>query len=73
MPDGIFRIDLFMIGTALTQFDIQEFWLYRLYRYNYFFEFTTTKVNMPSEFINKFGCQFNDFLRLGYFLHFLLH
>ena len=72
MPGGIFRIDLFMIGTALTQFDVQEFWLYRLYRYNYFFEFTNTKVNMPSEFINKFGCQFNDFLRLGYFLHFFI-
>ena len=66
-----FRPDLFMVVTALTQFNIQEFIPYTLYRYNYYFNFKNNDIDMPKEFLNKFGCSYSYFLKFGYGLHFL--
>ena len=66
-----FRVDLFMVVTGLTQFNIQEFIPYKLYRYNYYFNFKNNKIDMPKEFYNKLGCSYSNFLKFGYGLHFI--
>lgn len=70
-PDSIAHQSL-MVPLAATQFDSQEFIFYKLYRYNYIFNFINNQVNMQSEFFEKFGCYYSDFLFFSTMLWFLL-
>ncbi|MEN6470138.1 MAG: hypothetical protein ABFC62_01590 [Clostridiaceae bacterium] len=64
---NMFADNLFLALSAV-QFDIQEFYPYKQYRYNYYFTFCNEKINMPKLFKEKFGCSYNDFLVLAQFL-----
>lgn len=57
-----------IIALSAIQFDIQEFYQYKLYRYNYYFSFCNDKIDMPQLFQNKFGLTYSDFLVFGQFL-----
>ncbi|WP_432359177.1 hypothetical protein [Sporosarcina sp. UB5] len=65
-------LDNFLIVTGLNQFQIQEEIRYIMYRYNYIFNFSNTKVNLQQEFTDKFGCSFEEFKSFGFIIHTLL-
>ena len=54
-----------MIALGPTQLGIQSCSVYKYYRYNYFFNFTSNEINMRTEFKNKFEIDYNCFLKLG--------
>lgn len=54
--------------TAATQFEIQELFSFKAFRYNYYFSFTNEELNMPRIFEEMFGCRFSDYLLLGQLL-----
>ena len=60
--------DNLMMALSAIQFDSQEFYPYKLYRYNYYFSFRNDKIDMPQLFQKKFGCTYSDFLVFGQFL-----
>lgn len=66
-PLTTFADNLIMALSAI-QFDGQEFYPYKLYRYNYYFSFRNDKIDMPQLFQSKFGCTYSDFLLFGQFL-----
>lgn len=53
----------FLMAEGFVQFDIQEFYPYKFYRYNYFFSFVNNKINMKEQFLSKFVCDYRDYLR----------
>lgn len=59
-------LDNFIIVTGLTQFHLQEPFIFKYHRYNYFFNFKNEKVDMTSEFLKKFGADYNDFAEFGW-------
>lgn len=61
-------VDRLMIAFKAIQFDIQEYYPYKLYRYNYYFSFSNEKVDMPKLFQSKFHCEYNDFIVFSQFL-----
>lgn len=63
--------DYFIIVTGLTQFQIQENFYYKIYRYLYILNFKNEKVDMKKQFINKFDCTYEEFLELGLIINFL--
>ncbi len=65
-------INHYVIVTGLTQFEIQHPYQYKLYRYWNIFSFVTEKINIPEIFFKKFGCDYREFAKLGYFLWVLL-
>ncbi|WP_240522995.1 hypothetical protein [Bacillus thuringiensis] len=62
-------LDYFMIVTGLNQFQIQEDIGIKIYRYSYIFSFKNENVNMKQQFIEKFGCSFDEFKKLGFIIH----
>lgn len=60
--------DLFLLATGAVQFDIQEYYPYKLYRYKYYFTFSNDKIDMRALFQSKFGCGYEDFLAFTHFL-----
>lgn len=54
--------------TAATQFEIQESFSFKAFRYNYYFSFCNERINMPRLFEEMFGCKFSDYLLLGQLL-----
>lgn len=62
-------IEYYMIVAGLTQFQIQEPFIYKYHRYNYFFNFKNEKVNMSVEFFNKYGTDYKDFVEFGWLIN----
>ncbi|WP_249598949.1 hypothetical protein [Peribacillus frigoritolerans] len=58
----------FLIVTGLTQFPIQDDIRFKLYRYSYIFNFENVKVNMKQQFVEKFGCEYDEFKKLGFII-----
>lgn len=50
------------------QFQLQEPAIYKLYRFNYFFNFENEKINMKQKFKEKFGTSYDDFLLCAFFI-----
>jgi len=59
-------LDNFRIVAGLTQFHLQEPFIFKYHRYNYFFNFKNEKVDMQTEFSNKFGVEYSDFAEFGW-------
>ena len=62
--------DFLLIALGSTQFDIQTYNIYKYYRYNYFFTYSSDKIDMKQEFYKKFNVDYNSFLELGSILSF---
>ena len=61
----------YIMITALQQFKSQENILDRLYRYNYFWNFSNDKIDMPSILSNCFhGLTYTEFRELGTLIFF---
>ncbi|WP_342043333.1 hypothetical protein [Bacillus sp. OTU2372] len=63
--------DRFMLVAGLTQFPIQDDIRFKIYRYTYIFNFENPKVNMKQRFVEKFGCEYNEFVKLGFIIQFM--
>lgn len=53
--------DAFMMISALQQFPVQGVFLQKLFRYNYIFNFSNSKINMKEEFFSKFSTPYINF------------
>ncbi len=62
-------LDNLMIVFGLTQFYLQEPFIFKYHRYNYFFSFKNERVDMTSEFSKKFGAAYNDFVEFGWLIN----
>lgn len=51
-----------LTSVGITQFEIQENSINKLFRYNYFFNFSNDRIDMPLEFREKFGCSYKEVL-----------
>ena len=49
------------VAIGAVQFELQEYPYYKLYRYHWCFAFSNDRINMPSRFCEKFGCDYKDF------------
>lgn len=58
--------ELAMIAMGALQFEMQEYNIYKLYRYSYYFNFSNKKIDMSVEFENKFGCKYSELSNLGF-------
>lgn len=65
---GAELIKWLFITAASVQFEIQEFYFFKLYRYFFYFSFKNDVVDMSRYFKDYFGCEYRDFLVLGYLL-----
>ena len=45
----------FLLLNAPSQFEVQESYIYRMFRFNYIFNFKNDNINMKEIFIKKFG------------------
>lgn len=54
--------------TASVQFEIQEYFPFKMFRFNYFFSFVNDKVDMPKIFKEKFACRYYEYSLLGHLL-----
>lgn len=64
-------VDYYIVSTGLIQFVPQESLKYKLYRYDFIFNFENENINMKKEFVRKFGMEYSGFFNLGYILNFL--
>lgn len=62
-------VDRFLIVTGINQFSFQEYYIYRLFRYNYFFNFSNSQIDMKRIFFDKFGCSYDEFKKLTFMLN----
>jgi len=62
IPPGTRFIEMFILATGLIQFKPQEDMRYRLFRFNYIFNYKNNKIDMPKVFKEKFDLTFDDFL-----------
>lgn len=62
-------LDYFVLSTGLTQFQLQESFLFKYYRYSYFFNFQNDKIDMGVQFQNKFKSQYESFIIFGWLLN----
>ena len=58
--------DVFLMISALQQFPVQGVFLQKLFRYNYFFNFCNSEVDMKMEFEKKFHTSYFDFELFAY-------
>lgn len=64
-------VNSFIMATSLQQFRFQENIVYRLYRYNYFWNFSNNTVNMQNVFSQKFGgINYSEFKELAELIFF---
>lgn len=63
--------DYFISAYGLIEFDIQEYYIYKYFRYNYIFTFKNERINMSQIFKDKFKTDYYDFLTVGFFMHIL--
>lgn len=57
-----------IMAVSAVQFDIQEYYVYKLYRYNYYFSFINENINMPELFQAKFHSEYADFIAFAQIL-----
>lgn len=60
-------VDLFML-MALQQVSVQGSFLFKLFRYNYFFSYANNKINMPHLFREKFMAEYKEYAVFAYIL-----
>ncbi|OPY59905.1 MAG: hypothetical protein A4E56_03030 [Pelotomaculum sp. PtaU1.Bin065] len=60
--------DTFMMISALQQFPVQGVFLQKLFRYDYFFNFVNSNVDMKTEFCQKFKTPYIDFELFAYII-----
>lgn len=60
--------DVFMMITALQQFPVQGVFLQKLFRYNYFFNFSNSNINMKTKFHQKFKAPYMDYLVFAFII-----
>lgn len=53
--------DTFMMISSLQQIPVQGLFLQKLFRYNYFFNFSNAQIDMKKEFYKKFNIPYVDF------------
>jgi len=58
--------DYFMMISILQQFPTQGVFLQKLFRYNYFFNFSNEKLDMKSIFVETFGNDYRKFELLAF-------
>ena len=63
--------DYILMVLGLTQFELQEFYIYKYYRYFYIFNFKNQKIDMPDLFSRHFKTNYDDFLVFGFVLRLL--
>ena len=68
MTDGEGFLTWFLAVTASVQFEIQEHYPFKMFRFNYFFSFVNEKVNMPQIFRAMYGCDYYEYSLLGHIL-----
>lgn len=68
MADGEGFLTWFLAVTASVQLEIQEYYPFKMFRFNYFFSFVNEKINMPAIFREKFGCDYYEYSLLGHML-----
>lgn len=66
--DGEDFITWLFLASASVQFEAQEFYPYKLFRFNYYFAYCNEKINMQQCFKEKFGCSYYEYSLLGYVL-----
>lgn len=50
-----------IIALSAIEFDIQEYYIYKLYRYNCYFSFKNNEINMPKCFKTNFGYDYLEY------------
>lgn len=68
MTDGDGFLTWFLAVTASVQFEIQEHYPFKMFRFNYFFSFENEEIDMPRIFRKKFGCDYYEYSLLGHIL-----
>lgn len=63
--DGENLLTWFLTVSASVQFEIQEHYPFKLFRFNYFFTYINDKINMPKFFKDKFSCDYSEYCMLG--------
>lgn len=66
--DGESLVTWLLPVTASVQFDIQEYFLYKMFRFNYFFSLVNDRIDMPKIFKEKFVCGYYEYSLLGHLL-----
>ena len=66
--DGESFLTWILALLASVQFEIQEHYPFKFFRFNYFFSFVNEKINMPQVFREKFGCDYYEYSLLGHIL-----
>lgn len=64
-------IENLLIVLGNTQFQVQEYAIYKLFRYNYFFNFKNKNIDMILEFKKKFNTNYSEFILFAWFFNFL--
>ena len=62
-----------LVAMGSVQFEAQEYPYYKLYRYNWYFSFVNSKVNMPQIFQQKLGSNYKRYAVLAMSLWIILH
>lgn len=60
------------VALGSVQFEAQEYPYYKLYRYNWYFSFVNSKVNMPAIFQQKLGSDYKKYAVLAMALWIIL-
>lgn len=58
------NIELFGLLFSLWEFEEQEDMFIKLFRYSFFFNFKNEIIDMSDLFLKKFGCQYDDFIKI---------
>lgn len=68
MTDGEGFLTWLLTVTASVQFEIQEHYPFKMFRFNYLFSFVNERIDMPKIFKEKFGCDYYEYSLLGHIL-----
>ena len=63
--DGKDRGMWFLTTTASVQFDIQEHYPFKMFRFSYFFTYVSSQIDMKKIFKDTFGCDYASYCLLG--------
>jgi hypothetical protein len=63
-------LDQFLMVTGLQQFQLQEDIRFRLFRYNYLFNFSNDKIDMKRVFMSKIGVPYSEILKATFVIYF---
>ncbi len=51
-----------LVAYSSNQFEQQEIWFYKFYRYNYFYSFCNEKINIREKFYSKFSFSYDEII-----------